>query len=284
MIERGFNLRIPKGPLLFAGDPLLKAASLCVFEIPAIHDQSFELHAVDELLPLGQIDDMVFQHAAFAPGNRIRPVLVPDLEDGTNLVAIRDYQDDFPLVTLPWSLGEPYAALLGNGLSVQGCVIGETISMPDGKRIAIRIAVYPDAFISVSAPRLPGVALSKRLPRVILVADGQNPPGWWDAPVRPGDAPVGSGPTNLEDIPISATLIADIRRQAHAPEDESDRSKGRKGRRGGDTTWQELWQRVSEELVNRFTVGFLGLGMTEPVWTLNDWKALRATQPARRRR
>lgn len=125
--------------------------------------------------------------------------------------------------------------------------------------------------VQVSAHRL---VLGTTCLQLVLFADGSGDVRWWD--------PSGSGgPVDIEAVPLSVELgealerlreeSADLcTRAVVGAEDGFDRLDQRFEREGLEEEARELWLRARRELARRYAVGFLGRGMTRPVWSPDD--------------
>ena len=108
-------------------------------------------------------------------------------------------------------------------------------------------------------------------PRLVLFADGSGDVRWWD--------PSGSGgPVDVDAVPVSAELRAALERlredyaalharAAVGADDGFDRLDQSVEREGLEEDARELWLRARHELGRRFAIGFLGRGMTRPIWS-----------------
>lgn len=252
-VDRGFALRIPGGPRLGLDDPLLAGAGIRTFKWTS------------------QDREAAFQHPAFSPGASLLLALVPDLSDDTHLLAVRAIGVSAQLDVADWCDAEPVVAMLRTGLSMGAIALAETVSYPDEIRVSLTVLVYPQGLVTVRMHDPAGSARLTVRPRVVLVADGKSPLGWWD--------PVGDlGPADLRALPISAELAEGLELQELAIASVHQAGRPKPARKALQRRQQQfldghrpLYVKARRELGHAYTVGFLGRGMQAPIWSLGEW-------------
>jgi hypothetical protein len=150
-------------------------------------------------------------------------------------------------------------------------MLWEYRSASDGRRESAGLLVFSPSLVSLDAPRGPVVRAQRPTrPRLVLVADGSGDLRWWD--------PTGAaGPLAVGDLPFSPELGGELER-LRADFDELARleAEGPRGFERTEADWERaalqgkaavLWCRARSELGRRYAVGFLGAGMTRPIWT-----------------
>jgi hypothetical protein len=243
-LEHGFRLRLPDGPALSDGDPLLTAFGAAVV---ALHAE----------------DDEVLQADAFDPG---RPVLLLPEPTNPREVAVWDAEGVKRAGTLTTDFEWAARAALEHGLDVKGLVLREERDLADDRRGALLLLVHGPQ-VAVAAPATPFVRPTRpRRPRLVLFADGTADVRWWD-PTAAG------GPLAAEDVPVSeelATQLAQLRRrfaQLPAEPEGPDAMVAGFERAQLHEEAADVWRRARAELGRRYAVGFLGPGMRRPVWS-----------------
>jgi hypothetical protein len=250
----GYHLRLPDGPAIASGDVLLDAFGASVVA-----------------LLTGDDDGEALQDDGFAPGRRLTLLEEGVDADGDPIVGVWDatgVRRGGHLQT-----AAVVAAALEVGLAVEAVVLTEERLRADDRRAGLRLLVHAPALLRVEAPaRDDAVALRPRprprRERVVLVADGRAEPRWWDPAGR-------RGPMELDQVPLSPGLLADLRTTAEAfavvgddvPADAIDGFEREMYRSALEARMRELWQRARAELGGSYAIGLLGPGMTRPQWT-----------------
>lgn len=251
--EYGFQLRLPGGPLIDRGDPLLSAYGARVTTI-AVHTD----------------DDEQLQDDAFDPGSAVR--LVPDPgDDGEPEVGVWD-RDELrragSLLDRPAAITE---AAIEVGLEQTAIVLTEDREAGDDRRSSLDLLVFHPAFVEVdtaAALEFTRPSRAKR-PRLVLVADGKGDVRWWDPSAS-------TGPIAADALPMSSELRRELQRLRAGYEELADGASEARGFDRIDVSIersvlndraQAIWKRARTELGRRFSVGFLGAGMDRPVWS-----------------
>jgi hypothetical protein len=261
----GYRLRLPGGPALADDDVLLATLGALVVEL---------LSAAD--------DREALQDAAFAPGRRLALLEEGVDEDGDPVVGVWDATGVRRAGHLHFRAAAAMSAAAEVGLGVEAVVLTEDRTRVDDRRSGLRLLVHApaivrvelDADVDVDPDAGDGAAVARRSrprrERVVLVADGKAEPRWWDPSGR-------TGPMELDDVPLSPGLVADLKRTVAAyaavrddedlPADAVDAIEQEMYRSSLEARMRELWQRARAELGRAYAIGLLGPGMTRPEWT-----------------
>ena len=257
LVSSGFRLRLPDGPAVAAGDPLLSAFGARVVDLEVDVDDSEALQ-----------DDV------FAPG-RALTLLEEDVdEDGDPVVGVWDAAGTRRAGHLDFRAAAEVAAAADAGLAVGAVVLTEDRLRVDDRRCGLEVLVHAPAFVEVETGVAAAVAPVARRQRpvrerVVLVADGSSELRWWDPSGR-------GGPMDLGQVPLSSELLADLERLSaeYAALDEADVTgsaadgfERRLYRSSLDARMRGLWQRARAELGRSYAIGLLGPGMTSPAWS-----------------
>ena len=256
----GLQLRLPDGPAIAAEDPLLAAFGATVVE----------------LVP-GADDLEALQDDAFAPGRPLALIREGVDEDGDPAVGAWDAGGTRRAGALQYRAAGLAAAALEHGLGVVALVLTEQRLRVDDRRVGLSLLVHAPALVRVDgiceidpAPRRRRPHAPRR--RLVLVADGAGEPRWWDPSGR-------GGPLELDDLPLSAGLVDDLRAltteyarvaDGDAPADPLDALERDRYRSTLEHRLQDLWVRAREELGRRYAVGLLGPGMARPAWSTDQ--------------
>ncbi len=252
-LEYGFQLRLPDGPLVDRGDPLLAAYAARILSVVIDED-----------------DDEQLQDDAFEPGSLVRLVLEsadePQLgvwdDDGLHRAGC--LSDRSALIA---------AAAMEYGLAQSALILTEDRTPEDGRREGLDLLVFHDAFVQVDTAAVAGGFLRPERqvrPRLVLVADGTDDVRWWDPAAT-------AGPIAADDLPMSADLTRAMQRlragYADLQQEDGDERRGLErfeaalDRHTLDEQAAALWRRARAELGRRYAIGFLGTGMERPVWS-----------------
>jgi hypothetical protein len=255
----GFQLRLPGGPAVAADDALLTAFGACVVE-----------------LITGLDDQEALQDDAFAPGRRLTLLDEGVDGDGDPVVGVWDAAGVRRAGTLHYGTAAVVAAAVEQGLAVEALVLTEDRLRVDDRRTRLRLFVHAPAIVCVepvAEDEAPAVRRLRRpRERIVLVADGSSELRWWDPSGR-------GGPLELDQLPLSAELVEDLKRLSAAyvrvaaddlPEDPMDGLERDMYRSSLDERMRELWVRVRAELGRRYAVGLLAPGMTRPSWSPSE--------------
>jgi hypothetical protein len=252
--EYGFRLRLPGGPMLTSDDPLLTAFGASV-----------------ECLQVGEDHEEALQADAFDPGNVLRLMAEPYDPDDPDAVGVWDDDSLRQAGTLLASSSAVVSAGAQAGLEHRARVLCELRAASDDRREALCLLVFAPALVRVNTPRSQQVRRPVRpsRPRLVLVADASGDVRWWDPSAS-------SGPLEACDLPFSQELrheldcLRDAFAVLAADGDEQrgfDRVQAGWERDALQAKAQELWCRARSELGRRYAVGFLGSGMSRPMWT-----------------
>jgi hypothetical protein len=255
VLGHGFVLRLVDGPAIEHDDPLLRAFGA---EVAALYVTA---------------DDEPLQHESFDPGRRVRFEPEPFRPNDPDAVGVWDLEGLRQAGELPPSTDAVVMAALGQGLAMEAVVLWEERERLDYRRTGLTLLVYSPAFISFeglddfeySPARMGG----RR--RLVLFADGSGDVRWWDPSGR-------GGPVDVDAVPVSAELRAALERlreesaELHAraavgADEDFDHFDLGAEREGLEEDARGLWRRARHELGRRFAIGFLGRGMTRPVWS-----------------
>lgn len=252
VITHGFQLRLPHGPAIAHDDPLLPAFSVDVTSLYTPRN------------------DEPLQYEGFDPGSEVRLIA----ENATD-VGVWDSEG----VRRAGMLLERPAALFRAGLDVglerQAIVLSEDRSDDEDRRDGLELLVFHPAFVELDMAGLADFARpsGNARPRLVLVADGTGDVRWWDPSAT-------TGPVGADGLPMSADLLAAMRRlrtdYAKLRDEAEDDPRGFERfeleleREALDRQANALWRRARAELGRRFTIGFLGAGMEHPVWSPSD--------------
>jgi hypothetical protein len=253
----GYQLRLPDGPALAADDVLLSAFGACVVALLS-----------------GADDSEALQDDAFGPGRRLTLLEEGVDEDGDPVVGVWDARGVRRAGHLHYETAAVVAAALEVGLAVEAVVLTEDRVRVDDRRSGLRLLVHAPALVRVDAAggeTAPPARRARRprRERVVLVADGSAELRWWDPAGR-------RGPLELDQVPLSPELLADLKKTSEAyaviagdevPSDAVDGLEQEMYRSTLDARMRELWQRARAELGRTYAIGLLGPGMTRPEWT-----------------
>ena len=257
LVSSGFRLRLPDGPAVAAGDPLLSAFGARVVDIEVDVDDSEALQ-----------DDV------FAPGRALTLLEEGVDEDGDPVVGVWDAAGTRRAGHLDFRAAAEVAAATDAGLAVGAVVLTEDRLRVDDRRCGLEVLVHAPAFVEVESGVAEAVAPPVTRPRhvrerVVLVADGSSELRWWDPSGR-------GGPMDLGQVPLSSELLADLERLSaeYAARDDADVTgsaadgfERRLYRSSLDARMRGLWQRARAELGRSYAIGLLGPGMTSPAWS-----------------
>jgi hypothetical protein len=255
----GFQPRLPDGPALATGDPLLRAFGASVVALAS-----------------GPDDREALQDEAFAPGRRVSLLEEGVDTDGDPVVGVWDAEGVRRAGPLHYETAAVVSAALEVGLEVEAVVLTEDRARVDDRRTGLHLLVHAPALVRVEAAVAESAPAVRRVgpvrERVVLVADGTAEPRWWDPAGR-------RGPMELEQVPLSERLIADLRTTAaayalvsddDAPADAVDGFERELYRDSLEARMRQLWKRARAELGRTYAIGLLGPGMTHPEWTPSD--------------
>ena len=257
LVSSGFRLRLPDGPAVAAGDPLLSAFGARVVDLEVDVDDSEALQ-----------DDV------FAPGRGLTLLEEGVDEDGDPVVGVWDAAGTRRAGHLDFRAAAAVAAATDAGLAVGAVVLTEDRLRVDDRRCGLEVLVHAPAFVEVETGVAEAVAPPVTRPRhvrerVVLVADGSSELRWWDPSGR-------GGPMDLGQVPLSSELLADLERLSaeYAALDDADVTgsaadgfERRLYRSSLDARMRGLWQRARAELGRSYAIGLLGPGMTSPAWS-----------------
>ena len=251
----GLRLRLEAGPVLRNDDPLLR-----------MYGASIE--------SIADFDSDVAQDDRFSPGRAVRIETEFD-EDGDSVVGLWDASGVARAGTFAFARGCPMVAALDHGLDLRGLVLSEEVTASNGRRACLEVLVYSPGFVRVDVPDDLVLPRPVREPqtRIVLLADGESPVGFWD--------PSGSaGPASPADLPLSpplaealVTLRAGYEQLAQRTGEADDgfaQMEGLWARGALDHKASVLWRRARLELGRRYAVGFQGPGMPTPVWSPDE--------------
>lgn len=252
VITHGFQLRLPDGPAIAADDPLLAAYAVGVTSLYTPRN------------------DEPLQHEGFDPGAEVRLIA----EDVTG-VGVWDSEGLRRAGTLLDHPAAVFRAGLDIGLERKAIVLSEDRSDDEDRRDGLDLVIFHPTFIELDTSAVAAFARpsSNVRPRLVLVADGTGDVRWWDPSAT-------TGPVRADGLPMSADLPAAMRPAANGLRDAA-RQSGRRPRgferfevelerQALDGQANALWRRARTELGRRFTVGFLGAGMENPVWSPSE--------------
>ena len=257
----GFLLRLVDGPAVEHDDPLLRAFAAEVVQ-----------------LYVGA-DEEALQHECFDPGRLVRLEPEPYKPHDPDAVGVWDPEGLRKGGELPGNTDAAVTAALEQGLPMEAVVLWEERERLDRRRTGLTLLVHSPALVAVEG--LDDLAYSPPpvtgRPRLVLFADGSGDVRWWD----PSG---GGGPVDVDAVPVSGELrealerLRDDAAELHAraavgADDDFDRLDERVERHGLEEDARELWVRARRELARRFAVGFLGRGMTRPVWSPDELEA-----------
>jgi hypothetical protein len=257
LVSSGFRLRLPDGPAVAAGDPLLSAFGARVVDLEVDVDDSEALQ-----------DDV------FAPGRALTLLEEGVDEDGDPVVGVWDAAGTRRAGHLDFRAAAEVAAATDAGLAVGAVVLTEDRLRVDDRRCGLEVLVHAPAFVEVETGVAAAVAPHVTRPRhvrerVVLVADGSSELRWWDPSGR-------GGPMDLGQVPLSSELLADLERLSaeYAALDDADVTGSAADgferqlyRSSLDARMRGLWQRARAELGRSYAIGLLGPGMTSPAWS-----------------
>lgn len=252
--EYGFRLRIPDGPIIDRGDPLLAAYGARITSVSSERGE-----------------DEALQSEAFDPGSPVR-LEVEDHDPTDPEVGVWDVDRVRRAGSLLDGISKVVSAAVECGLEQRALVIAEDRAPSDGRRDGLDLLVFHPAFVVVDTSgrdrlRRPARATRRRL---ILVADGTAEVRWWDPTAR-------TGPIPAEDLPMPEELARALRElrlaytelQAETGDEPRgfDRLEVQMDRWSLNERAAALWKRARADLGREYTVGFLGPGMERPVWS-----------------
>ena len=257
LVSSGVRLRLPDGPAVAAGDPLLSAFGARVVDLEVDVDNSEALQ-----------DDV------FAPGRGLTLLEEGVDEDGDPVVGVWDAAGTRRAGHLDFRAAAEVAAATDAGLAVGAVVLTEDRLRVDDRRCGLEVLVHAPAFVEVETGVAAAVAPHVTRPRhvrerVVLVADGSSELRWWDPSGR-------GGPMDLGQVPLSSELLADLERLSaeYAALDDADVTGSAADgferqlyRSSLDARMRGLWQRARAELGRSYAIGLLGPGMTSPAWS-----------------
>lgn len=254
IFEYGFRVRLPDGPVIDRGDPLLAAYGARVRSIDVDRN-----------------DDDALQSDAFVPGSTVRLAIEDPDPDGP-AVGVWDAEGLRCAGHLSGDCAEVVCAAIECGLEQSAIVLIEDRSTDDGRRCGLDLLVFHPGFVGVDTAarehyQRPTRPVRRRL---VLVADGTGDVRWWDPAAD-------VGPIAAEDLPMPDELCRELSglRKAYA-EAQSESESGPRGfehlesqldRYFLDERAVKLWQRARVELGRDYAIGFLGSGMERPVWS-----------------
>ena len=250
-LEYGYRLRLPRGPLLTAEDPLLAAHGAAVARLwsPEQHREAL-------------------QDPRFEPGSALCLFHDTGDQDDPHCVRVLDAAGILEAGELTGGADELAAAGLDNGLGTRAIALSESRLVAEQRRVGLEVLVFAPGLVSVGReprsrfmrPERPGRT------RVVLYADGTPDVRWWD--------PAGAGgPADLLDLPVSEELAAELSAlrdgyaRLAAPNDDDEMCFETWEREALDERARALWRRARFELGRRYVVGFLGPDMRRPVWS-----------------
>jgi hypothetical protein len=257
-LSHGFLLRLVDGPAIEHDDPLLRA---------------FAAHVVHVFVGAGE---EALQHECFDPGRLVRLEPEPFKPHDPDAVGVWDVEGLRQPGELPSGIDAVVTAALEQGLPMEAVVLWEERERLDSRRSSLTLLVFSPAFVAVEgldALRYSRPCAGGRV-RLVLYADGSGDVRWWD--------PTGSGgPADVDAVPVSAELREALERlredyaALHAravvgADDGFDRLDQSVEREGLEDEARGLWLRARRELARRLAVGFLGRGMTRPVWSPDE--------------
>jgi hypothetical protein len=253
----GYQLRLAEGLMLTSDDPLLRAFA-CSVEV---------IHA--EL-----VDDEALQSPTFDPGLPVRLAREGVDDDGDEVFGIWDADEIRRAGTLPYDTAARVAASLDHGLSIEALILSEIRNRSDERRAGIALFVYPPALVTLDVEA--GGPLQRPTrhtrPRLVLIADEGSGLRWWD----PSG---GAGPIDLDALPVSSALAAELRDLATAfknmPDDPDEPDINEElevawHQHGLETRTRSIWARVRRELGRRYAIGLMLNGMSRPAWSLEE--------------
>ena len=138
--------------------------------------------------------------------------------------------------------------------------------------------MFEPHFVRVEVPDGLVVPRPAREPqtRIVLLADGESPVGFWDPSGSSGPA----APTELPLSPPLAEALVTLRagyeqlaQRTGEVDDGFTQMEGMWARGALDHKASVLWRRARQELGRRYIVGFQGPGMAGPVWTPGEFSA-----------
>jgi hypothetical protein len=257
-LNYGFRLRLPDGPAIDYDDPLLAAFGA----------------QVDDLI-VG--DHEALQLDVFDPGRRLVLVSEPYGPDVAGEVGVWDAEEVRRVGTLADDLESTVLAALDQGLPLEALVLREERTAADDRRGAIELLVFSPLMMQIGAPPTPRLERPSRRvrQRLVLFVGETGDLRWWDPAA-------GSGPVDLDDLPMSVELsdaFGDLQRAyesfatrsvAAGAEDGFEQMERIFARQALDGEARRLWMRARLELGRRYDVGFHGPEMQHPIWTPSE--------------
>ncbi len=250
--EYGVRLRLADGPMLRNDDQLLHMYGASI--------ESFS-----------GFDSDIAQDDRFSPGRAVRLETEFD-EDGDSVVGVWDASGVARAGTFDYALACPMVAALDHGLDLRGLVLSEFVAASGGRRVGLDVLVFSPALIRVDVPDqlVLDRPVREAQRRIVLLADGESPVGFWD--------PSGSaGPASPNDLPLSSTLAEalgglragyeQLAQQGGEADDVAEQLEAQWARNALDHKASVLWRRARRELGRKYAVGFQGPGMATPVWS-----------------
>jgi hypothetical protein len=254
----GYQLRLADGPGLASDDPLLSAFGARVLRL---------------ISGSGHVEAL--QDDAFDPGRRL--TLAPNGvdDDGDAVVAAWDADGIRLAGVVPYPQSAAVAAAHEHGLLVEAVVLTEERALLDDRRLYVDVLVHAPALVRVDLDAVSAIARPERhrRRRVVLLADGSSELRWWDPSGR-------GGPMDLADLPVSPELATELHKLSSAyvraadeddlPEDFGDGIEREWTRSTLACRTRELWCRARCELGQRYAIGLLAPGMTQPAWSVEE--------------
>jgi hypothetical protein len=224
-----------------------------------------------ESLQVGEDHEDTLLAETFDPGSLLRLMAEPYDPDDPDAVGVWDDDALRQAGNLPASSAAIVSASAQAGLEHRALVLWELRAASDDRREALCLLVFAPALLRVKVPSTPQVRRPVRpsRPRLVLVADASGDVRWWDPSAS-------SGPLEACDLPFSQELRGELDRLREAFALLAADGDERRGFDRVQAGWerdalqakaQELWCRARSELGRRYAVGFLGSGMSRPMWT-----------------
>ncbi len=251
-IQCGYRLQLPDGYAIEENDPLLACFGVVVPRVASA--------GCEEAL----------QHADAAPGARL--LVLPGIDDADDEASVWSADGVRLIGALQGSDGEQVAAAAEFGVPLCAVVLDEWCDARTGRRTAIDVLVAPAAAVRLHIPDGTPLRPERReRRRLVLIADGRADLALWD--------PAGGhGPLEAGDLCLSRGLhdrLAALRGRLAARSDAAVPG----GLDGLVASWEDeaieheartVWRRLRAELGRRCEVGYIGPGMVQAVWELDD--------------
>jgi hypothetical protein len=251
-IQCGYRLQLPDGYAIEENDPLLACFGIV---IPRVASSGCE---------------EALQHADAAPGARL--LVLPSIDDADDEASVWSADGVRLMGVLQGCDGEQVAAAAEFGVPLCAVVLDEWCDARTGRRTAIDVLVAPAAAVRLHVPDGTPLRPERReRRRLVLIADGRADLALWD--------PAGGhGPLDAGDLCLSRALherLAALRRRLAARDDATVPG----GLDGLVASWEDealeheartVWRRLRAELGRRCEVGYIGPGMVQAVWDLED--------------